>query len=175
MFLFLPGCVSGDFCNSWLLSVIEEKGVANTIFSLRAVEENQVGSLVSALFCQRSCRNVVDDKGIFLANFFRGGRLRKTTFAWILDTFPLGWVPFCTSWAAWAPRWVRASILGRFLDAPGVALGGLGAPLESLGAPSGVPSGQKSETNTELCDRYAAKPDRRMKTGSPDPLNGVKT
>ena len=145
------------------------------IFSLPGVEEKQLWSPECALFCQRSCRNVVDDKGVFIANFFIGGRSGKTTFASILDTFPLGWVPFCTSWAAWAPRWVRASILGRFLDAPGMALGGLGAPLGSLGAPSGARSGRKSGKNTELCDRYVAKAGRVMKTGSPDPPNVVKT
>ena len=126
-----------------------------------------------ALFCQRSSRNVVDDKGVFIAIFFRGGRLGKTILASILDIFPVGWVPFCTSWAAWAPRWVRASILGRFWDAPGVALGGLGVPLGSLGAPSRAPSGRKSGKNAELCERYVAKAGRVMKTGSPDPFPDV--
>ena len=139
------------------------------------VEEKQLWWPVCALFCQRSSRNVVDDKGVFIANFFRGGRLGKTIFASILDIFPVGWVPFCTSWAAWAPRWVRPSILGRFWDAPGVALGGLGVPLGSLGAPSRAPSGRKSGKNAELCERYVAKAGRVMKTGSPDPPNVVKT
>ena len=61
------------------------------------------------------------------------------------------------------------------LDAPGVALGGLGAPLGSLGARSGAPSGRKSGKNTELCDHYVLKACRVMKTGSPDPPNVVKT
>ena len=139
------------------------------------VEEKQLWSPVCALFCQRSSRNVVDDKGVFTANIFRGGRLGKTTFASILDTFPCGWVPFCTSWAAWAPRWVRASILGRFWDAPGVALGGLGVPLGSLGVSSCAPSGRKSGKNAELCERYVAKAGRVMKTGGPDPPNVAKT
>ena len=128
-----------------------------------------------ARLCQRSSRNVVDEKGVFIANFVIRGRLGKTTLASILDTFPLGWVPFCTSRAPWAPRWVRASILGRFLDAPGVALGGLGFPLGGLGAPRGAPSGQKSEKNIELYDGYVAKAGRVLKTGSPDPSNVVKT
>ena len=143
--------------------------------SLPGVEEKQVGSLVSALFCQRSCRNVVDDKGVTIANFFIAGRLGKTTFASILDTFPLGWVPFCTSWAAWAPRWVRASILGRFWGGFGVALGGLGPPLDSLGAPRGAPEGRKRGKNTEPCDPCVAKACRVVKAGGPDPPNVVKT
>ena len=96
------------------------------------VEEKQLWWPVCALFCQRSSRNVVDDKGVAIANFFIGGRLGKTTSASILDTFPFGWVPFCTSRAAWAVRWVRASILGRFLDGSEwlwEALGPLWAPL----------------------------------------------
>ena len=72
-------------------------------------------------------------------------------------------------------RWVRASILGRFLDAPGVALGGLGSALGALGTPERVPSDQKSEKNIELCDCYVAKAGRVLKTGSPDPSNVVKT
>ena len=125
--------------------------------------------------CQRSRRNVVDEKGVFIANFVIRECLGKTLLASILDTFPLGWVPVCTSRAPWAPRWVRASILGRFWDAPGVALGGLGVPLGSLGAPSRAPSGRKSGKNAELCKRYVAKAGRVMKTGSPDLPNVVKT
>ena len=59
--------------------------------------------------------------------------------------------------------------------APGVALGGLGSPLDALGTPSGAPSDRKSEKNIELCDCYVAKAGRVLKTGSPDPSNGVKT
>ena len=125
--------------------------------------------------CQRSRRNVVDEKGVFTANFVSRECLGKTLLASILDTFPLGWVPVCSSRAPWAPSWVRASILGRFLDAPGVALGGLGSPLGALGAPRGAPSGQKSEKKIELCDSYVARAGRVPKTGGPDPSNVVKT
>ena len=38
-----------------------------------------------------------------------------------------------------------------------MALGGLGAPLGSLGAPSGAPCGRKRGKNTELCDDYVVK------------------
>ena len=141
-----------DFCERSSRNVVDDKGVFIAIFFIarRASKVTTPYRFYThfgfsppgcALFCQRSSRNVVDDKGVFIAIFFIGGRSGKTTSASILDTFPLGWVPFCTSWVAWAPRCVRASILGRFLDAPGVALGGLGAPLGSLGAPSGSPSG----------------------------------
>ena len=104
-----------DFCERSSRNLVDDKGVFTAIFftarragkvttpspsrffSWPGVEEKQLLSLVSALFCQRSCRNVVDDKGVFTANFFIGGRLGETTFASTLDTCPLGWVPFCTS------------------------------------------------------------------------------
>ena len=61
------------------------------------------------------------------------------------------------------------------MDAPGVALGGLGSPLGALRTPRGAPSDQKSDKNIELCDCYVAKAGRVLKTGSRDPSNVVKT
>ena len=153
-------------------------GVAQTASvgrNLTMEDVRRVGASPREDFYERSNRHVVDDKGVFIANFVIRECLGKTPLASILDTFPLGWVPVCTSRAPWAPRWVRASILGRFLDAPGVALGGLGSPWGALGTPRGAPSDQKSEKNIELCDCYVAKAGRVLKTGSPDPSNVVKT
>ena len=42
-------------------------------FSWPGVEEKQLWSPVWAFFCQRRSRHVVDDKGVFIAIFFRGG------------------------------------------------------------------------------------------------------
>ena len=84
-----------DFCERSSRNSVDDKGVFNAFFfiarragkvttpspsrffSWPGVEEKQLWSPVCALFCQRSSRNVVDDKGIFTANIFRGGRLGK--------------------------------------------------------------------------------------------------
>ena len=114
-------------------------------------------------------RHVVDEKGVFTANFLIGSRRGKTNLLSILHPFWLQAGTFLDLLDGLGAQVGPASILGRFWGALGVALGGLGAPLASLWALHGVPGGLQTRKKNELCDHDVAKPRRQPKTGCPDP------
>ena len=77
-------------------------------FSLPGVFENQLLSLVSDVFRQYSCGNVVDDEGVTITNFFIAGRLRKTSLASILGHIGSRVSIFLDVLGSRAPRWLPA-------------------------------------------------------------------
>ena len=86
-------------------------------------------------FCERSSRNLVDDKGVFIANFFITRRLGKTTFVLILHPFWLRVGTFLDLWGSLGAK-VGPSI--DFRTILGCFWGGFGRPWGPFGLPWGT-------------------------------------
>ena len=152
-----------DFCERSSRNSVDDKGVFNAFFfiarragkvttpspsrffSWPGVEEKQLWSPVCALFCQRSSRNVVDDKGVFTANIFRGGRLGKQLLHRFWTHFRAGGYLF----AAGRPGrqdWSEHRFQDNFWMLPGwlwEALGPLWTPLGHRVAPRAAEKARK--------------------------------
>ena len=114
-------------------------------------------------------RHLVDEKGVFIANFLIARRRGKTNFVSILHPFWLQVGTFLDLLDGLGAQVGRCtdfkSILGSFWGGFGRPWGPFGLPLEAAWRPRR----SKNKEKNELRDHDVAKPRRQPKTGCPDP------